>query len=55
MKFNDRLNPFKYGFFTKKVDNLFYIFYVNPCFGNFANFSMQSSIPDFINPNFDLT
>ena len=54
MEFNERLNPFKYGFFTKKIDNLFYILYANPCLGSIARFSMQDSIPGYINPNFDL-
>jgi len=54
MEFNKRLNHFKYGFFTKKIDDLFYILYVNTGLSNTARFSMQSNIPDFINPNFDM-
>ena len=54
MEFNGLFNPFKFGFFTKKVNDLFYILYMNPIFGTTARFSMQKSIPDYINPNFDL-
>ena len=54
MEFNERLNPFKFGFFTQKVGDLFYILHVNPVLDGTARFSMQNNIPDYINPNFDL-
>ena len=51
---NELQNPFRYGFFTKKHNDLFYIMYVNPVLSNTAQFSMQDNLPDFINPNLDL-
>ncbi len=54
MKFEKQNDPFKYGFFTQKIDDLFYILYVNPVLCQNARFMINSSFPDYINPNFDL-
>jgi len=53
---NDLVNPFKFGFFTKKVGDYYYILYFKPFLpmGIMASFSMQNKIPDYIDPNIDM-